>query len=102
MFLLCRLIPLSVVIYTVAGGLKATFTSSYLHTVRTCLCVKLSRHSCCKSHMRRNCTTPAVALTSPFPACPVWKGLSIAHRIRFQSRRPCSREGCMRFGRTMA
>lgn len=28
------LIPLSVVIYTVAGGLKATFTSSYLHTVR--------------------------------------------------------------------
>ena len=35
---LCRLIPLSVVIYTVAGGLKATFTSSYLHTVRTRLC----------------------------------------------------------------
>ena len=31
---LCRLIPFSVVIYTVAGGLKATFTSSYLHTVR--------------------------------------------------------------------
>lgn len=30
------LIPLSVVIYTVAGGLKATFTSSYLHTVRPC------------------------------------------------------------------
>ena len=29
------LIPLSVVIYTVAGGLKATFTSSYLHTVRS-------------------------------------------------------------------
>ena len=39
------LIPLSVVIYTVAGGLKATFTSSYLHTVRPCfqapLCSKL-------------------------------------------------------------
>ena len=31
---LSRLIPFSVVIYTVAGGLKATFTSSYLHTVR--------------------------------------------------------------------
>ena len=31
---LCRLIPFSVCIYTVAGGLKATFTSSYLHTVR--------------------------------------------------------------------
>lgn len=31
----CRLIPFSVVIYTVAGGLKATFTSSYLHTVCT-------------------------------------------------------------------
>lgn len=29
----CRLIPLSVCIYTVVGGLKATFTSSYLHTV---------------------------------------------------------------------
>ncbi|CAL5222256.1 g4593 [Coccomyxa viridis] len=29
----CLLIPFSVVIYTVAGGLKATFTSSYLHTV---------------------------------------------------------------------
>lgn len=28
-----RLIPLSVCIYTVVGGLKATFTSSYLHTV---------------------------------------------------------------------
>lgn len=27
------LIPLSVCIYTVFGGLKATFTSSYLHTV---------------------------------------------------------------------
>ena len=34
----CRLIPFSVVIYTVAGGLKATFTSSYLHTVR-CLAI---------------------------------------------------------------
>lgn len=28
----CRLIPLSVCVYTVVGGLKATFTSSYLHT----------------------------------------------------------------------
>jgi Na+/proline symporter len=27
------LVPLGVVIYTVIGGLKATFTSSYLHTV---------------------------------------------------------------------
>ena len=38
MALLRRLIPLSVVIYTVAGGLKATFTSSYLHTVCPSLC----------------------------------------------------------------
>lgn len=29
----CSLIPISVCIYTVVGGLKATFTSSYLHTV---------------------------------------------------------------------
>jgi Na+/pantothenate symporter len=38
------LIPLSVVIYTVVGGLKATFTSSYLHTVslfrHTVLCLR--------------------------------------------------------------
>ena len=27
------LVPISVVTYTVIGGLKATFTSSYLHTV---------------------------------------------------------------------
>ena len=27
------LVPVSVVTYTVIGGLKATFTSSYLHTV---------------------------------------------------------------------
>jgi Na+/proline symporter len=26
------LLPVSVIIYTVVGGLKATFTSSYIHT----------------------------------------------------------------------
>ena len=32
-FVVRRLIPLSVCVYTVFGGLKATFTSSYLHTI---------------------------------------------------------------------
>ena len=33
MYAALMLVPISVVTYTVIGGLKATFTSSYLHTV---------------------------------------------------------------------
>ena len=67
------LIPLSVVIYTVAGGLKATFTSSYLHTVRLPFlllpvtgCLYTCAHMCttwsqrgCKTHVHVNHILPS-------------------------------------------
>ena len=83
MLLLCRLIPLSVVIYTVAGGLKATFTSSYLHTVRTCL--GGSPLSTATASLTYGGSALRLPWRSPLPLLLIFEALSFAHRFCFQT-----------------
>ena len=61
-----------------------------------------SQHSCCKLHIRQKCTAPAAVLASTSAACRRFEGLVLCTPLQLPSRRPCSREGCMPFGRTMA
>jgi len=41
----CFLLPIGVVMYTIAGGIKATFLTDYVHTVMILIIIFVSRHS---------------------------------------------------------